>query len=139
MNVIAILFIIGLVFLGFEVVIPGAILGILGGLALLAGVIVAFFSFGVAGGLGAFGIAVVLLGIMLTLEFVVLPRTPFGRRLFLRSAISATSQPAPGDAGLIGQTAEAVTPLVPSGVVSIGGRRYEAFSPSTPTPSWARR
>lgn len=130
MNAIVILFVAGVMLLGFEVFVPGAILGILGGVALLAGVIVAFTVYGSSGGLVALGGALALTAALLVVEFVWLPRTAFGQRFFLRAQISSTSQPPLGEATLIGSTAEAVTPLSPSGFVMVGGRRYEAFSQS---------
>jgi len=132
MNAITLLFVTGVILLGFEVIVPGAILGILGGLALLAGVVIAFVSYGVSGGLGAAAVAIALVAIMLVIEFVILPRTSMGKRMFLRASITGISQAAPADETLIGRTAEALTPLVPSGFVSIAGRRYDAFSQSGP-------
>ena len=38
MNAIIVLFVVGFVLLAFEVIVPGAILGIIGGLAILGGV-----------------------------------------------------------------------------------------------------
>jgi membrane-bound ClpP family serine protease len=130
-NAIVILFTVGLILLGFEVFVPGAVLGILGGLALLGGCVVAFVSHGTAGGLTALAIASALVGVMLYLEFVVLPKTRWGRRLFLNTAISGTSQAVPASAAsLVGHAAEALTTLAPSGYVAIEGQRYEAFSQS---------
>jgi len=132
MNAITLLFVSGIILLGFEVIVPGAVLGILGGLALLAGVVIAFVSYGVSGGLGAAAVAIALIAIMLVIEFVILPRTTIGKRMFLRTSITGISQAAPADEALIGRTAEALTPLIPSGFVSIAGRRYDAFSQSGP-------
>jgi len=98
----------------------------------LAGVVIAFVSYGVSGGLGAAAVAIALVAIMLVIEFVILPRTSMGKRMFLRASITGISQAAPADETLIGRTAEALTPLVPSGFVSIAGRRYDAFSQSGP-------
>jgi membrane-bound ClpP family serine protease len=130
MNAIAILFCLGIILLAFEVIVPGGILGVLGTLALLGGVAVAFTTHGTRGGLSAVGVAVVLLGLTAALEFLVLPRTKLGKRMFLQSSISATSQAAVAPASLVGQTGEALTPLSPSGYVDVSGRRYEAFSQS---------
>lgn len=130
MNAIVLLFTIGLILLAFEVLVPGAILGIMGGMALLAGVITAFLTHGVSGGLTAFAIALALVGLMLYIEFAIIPKTALGKRLFLRSAVVATSQPPAGTSELVGREAEALTTLAPSGYVSVGGQRYEAFSQS---------
>ena len=131
MNVIALLFLSGAALLAFEVIVPGAILGIIGALALLAGVIVSFSTYGAGGGLTALGIALVLVGIVFFLEFYLLPKTRIGRRMFLRTSITGSSQPAHPPT-LVGAEAKAVTPLTPSGYVLIDGKRYDAFSQSGP-------
>ena len=78
MNAILILFLFGIVLLVCEVFVPGAILGSIGGLAMLAGCILAFQTYGAAGGALATLAALGLLGLTLLLEFVVIPRTRFG-------------------------------------------------------------
>jgi membrane-bound ClpP family serine protease len=131
MNTIVLFFIIGLMLLGVEVFVPGGILGVFGGLALLAGVVLAFVEYGQTGGWTAFGVASVLSGGMFYFEFRILPRTRMGRKLFLHSEVAGTSQPPVAEAaGVLDKTGEALTPLSPSGYVMIDGRRYEAFSRS---------
>jgi membrane-bound ClpP family serine protease len=130
MNAIAILFCLGIILLAFEVIVPGGVLGVLGSLALLGGVVVAFASYGTRGGLTAVGVAIALLGVTAALEFLVLPRTKVGKRMFLQSSITGTTQAPIAPASLVGETVEALTPLSPSGYVGVSGRRYEAFSQS---------
>ncbi|MBL9205741.1 MAG: serine protease [Opitutaceae bacterium] len=130
MNAITILFALGILLLALEVFVPGMVLGVIGGLALLGGVVVAFQSYGARGGLGAFAAALALVGAVLVIEFVVLPRTSFGRRMFLKTDVAGTSQPPLADASVVGKPAKALTALVPSGYVSIEGKRYDAFSQS---------
>lgn len=122
------LFVLGLIFLGFEVIVPGAILGIAGGLFLVAGVGVAWFEHGASSGLAAAGVGVAAVGALLFIEFFVLPRTRIGRRMFLDKAISGTSQPPVASRAdeVVGREAVALTALAPTGLVDIGGRRYEA-------------
>jgi membrane-bound ClpP family serine protease len=130
MSSIVLLFIIGLILLGFEVFVPGAILGIFGGLALLGGSIVAYLNYGVGGGLLAFSLALVLVATLLYIEFRVLPNTTLGRRLFLNASVTGRSNPPPPPEELVGQTGQAVTTLAPSGYVLVNGRRYESYSQS---------
>ncbi len=131
MNAIVVLFVVGFVLLAFEVFVPGAILGIIGGLALLGGVVLAFLEYGSTGGCTALAVGAALGALMLFVEFWLLPRTPWGKRMFLHAAVEGTSQPPPAEsAAVMGRTGEAVTPLSPSGHVLIDGRRYEAFSRS---------
>lgn len=128
MNAIIILFIIGALLLAAEVFLPGAVAGILGGLALLVGSILAFDEFGLAGGVGASAGALVLVALMLYFELVVLPRTSFGRKLVVQATVDATSQPPLASLEAVkDKPAEALTTLAPSGYVLVDGRRYEAF------------
>ncbi len=128
MNAIVLLFLIGVTLLAAEIFLPGALAGIIGAIALLAGSVLSFREFGLAGGLIASTGALVLLGLMIYLELVVLPRTKFGRRLVVQSTQDATSQPMPAEAAaVVGRTGVALTTLAPSGYVSVENRRYEAF------------
>jgi membrane-bound ClpP family serine protease len=129
MNLIVLLFLMGVVLLGFEVLVPGAILGIFGGLSLLTGCVLAFVKFGATPGFISVGVALVLVGAMLFLEFFVLPKTRLGQRLFLRASITGTAQALGAEAaGLVGKTADALTALAPTGYVMVEGRRFEAVS-----------
>jgi len=131
MNAIILLFLLGVLLLAGEVFVPGAVLGILGGLCMAAGCVISFVQLGTGGGIVATVVAVSLLGLMLYVELVWLPKTRFGKKLIVQSTVSATSQPTLADKdAVVGKTAEAVTPLVPSGYVLVEGRRYEAFSQS---------
>jgi membrane-bound serine protease (ClpP class) len=134
MNAILILFLVGILLLAAEVFMPGAILGIIGGLSMAAGCVVAFDQFGVAGGLVATAVAALLLGLMLVVEFVLLPRTRLGRKMFVQSTVAAKSQPEVAPDGSIGREATALTTLAPSGYVSVDGHRYEAFCASGHAP-----
>ncbi len=128
MNAIIILFLTGTLLLAAEVFLPGAVAGIMGALALLAGSILAFREFGFAGGLAASAAAVGLLALMLYVELVVLPKSSFGRRLVVHATVDATSQPPPATLeAVIDKPAKALTTLAPSGYVLVDGRRYEAF------------
>jgi membrane-bound ClpP family serine protease len=138
MNAIILLFLIGTLLLAGEVFVPGAILGIIGGLFMLGGCILSFMDFGPAGGLLATGVAVLLLGSMLYIELIWLPKTRLGKKLIVHSTVSATSQPPVADLqAVVGKEAVALTPLAPSGYVLVEGRRYEGFSQSGHMPKGA--
>lgn len=130
MTLIVVLFVAGVVLLALEVIVPGAILGIFGGIALLAGVIVAFADFGPSGGFAAVGAALALVALALYLEFVLLPKSRLAKTFSMTDTVAGTSQPLLADRTVIGKRAVAVTPLVPSGVVECEGRRFEAFARS---------
>jgi len=129
MSVILTLFAVGILLLAFEVVVPGAILGIIGTVMIIIGVAVAFSHYGVDGGLIATAAALGLTGLTLYLEFVLLPKSRVAKWLSLTDTVSAKSQPAVADrAAVIGRQATAITALVPTGYVELDGRRYEAFA-----------
>jgi membrane-bound ClpP family serine protease len=130
MNTIILLLAIGIVLFFFEIIVPGAILGTLGGLAMLGGIIVAFIEFGPTGGVATTLVSVAILAIVLYIELRILPNTKLGKRMFLHSAVSAGSQPPVADFSIVGKTGEAATILAPSGFVVVDGRRLEAFSQS---------
>lgn len=138
MNLILLLFLLGALLLAGEVFVPGAILGVIGAVCMFAGCGLSFARFGVSGGLLATAIALALLGLMLYVELIWLPKTRLGKKLIVQSKVDATSQPALAQsAEVVGKVAEAVTPLVPSGYVLVEGRRYEAFSQSGHVPKGA--
>lgn len=129
MSVILTLFAAGVLLLAFEVIVPGAILGIIGAVLILIGVVVSFSQYGMNGGLLATAAALGLTGVTLYLEFVLLPKSRVARKLSLTDTVAGTSQPAVADrASVIGRQAVAITALVPTGYVEIDGRRYEAFA-----------
>lgn len=131
MNTIILLFLLGIVLLAGEVFVPGAVLGIMGGLAMLGGCIVAFTVYGATGGTLATVIALAILGLALYVELVLLPKTRIGKKMLVESTVAGTSQPPLAAADTVmGKEAIALTPLAPSGYVEIAGRRYEAFSRS---------
>ena len=131
MTLIVLLFSLGILLLAVEVIVPGAILGSVGGLLMFGGCIKAFMEFGTFGGILAVMVALSLAGLAFFLEFRVLPRTRIGRRAFLTSQITGVSA-AFGDEAreLIGKPAEALTMLSPSGYIRVEGKRYEAFCQS---------
>jgi len=131
MSIIILLFIIGILCLAFEVIVPGGILGGVGALFMFAGCVLAFMRFDILGGMTAVGVALVVTLTALTLEFKILPKTKLGKRAFLEKEISgASSIYGPETSDLIGKTAKALTRLAPTGFVRIDGTQYEAFSQS---------
>ncbi|MDD3180001.1 MAG: NfeD family protein [Opitutaceae bacterium] len=131
MSNIILLFAVGLVCLFFEVVVPGAVLGILGGIFMLVGCGLAFAEFGAMGGAITVVVALALLGVTFYVEFVLLPKTRLGKKMFLEKSVAGVSQPPHAHPDqVIGQGGEAVTTLAPSGYVVVAGRKYEAFSQS---------
>ncbi|MDE0834816.1 MAG: hypothetical protein OSA84_00520 [Akkermansiaceae bacterium] len=136
MTLIILLFTIGLLLLAAEVIVPGGILGIAGGVLLFTGCIVSFVTLGTNEGLIAILVTVLAASIVFYIQFKILPNTKFGRRFFLDEEISGSAT-AIGDEArdLVGKDAESITVLSPSGYVTVDGKRYEAVSESGQIPS----
>jgi membrane-bound ClpP family serine protease len=131
MTLIILLFSVGILLLAAEVMIPGGILGGIGGLMLFVGCILSFVTLGNTEGLLAVGVTIIAAITVFYIQFKILPKTRFGKRFFLSREISATSTALKEDArDLIGKAAQSVTVLSPSGYVTIDGKRFEAFSQS---------
>jgi len=131
MSTIFLLFLLGLVFLFFEVFTPGPVFGILGGLTLIGGITMAFIDYGGSMGLLAAVTAITAVGATLYAELVWLPKTRFAQRLSIKSTSGSISRQLPvSSEEVVGKAAEALTTLAPSGYVLVEGRRYEAFSQS---------
>jgi len=129
MTAILICFAVGALLIGFEVVVPGGILGTIGAVALLCAVGLSVYDYGVNGGALAFAAALVLVAAVLFVEFKLLPKTAFGRSFFLKDSVTGTAAAEPQQS-LVGSRGEAMTTLAPSGYVFIDGRQHEAFSRS---------
>lgn len=135
MSWVILLFVVGTVLLAAEVIVPGAILGMIGGLLLFAGCVTAFQLLGGTVGFIAVAIALSLAGVAIALQFYILPRTRLGKRAFLTREMSGTSNNFSAEnRGLVGATAEALTRLTPTGYVMVDGRRCEAFCDSGQVP-----
>ncbi len=138
MTVIILLFSLGIVLLAVEVIVPGGILGTLGGLMMFGGCVLSFVEYGTGGGLIAVSTAILLAALTLFVEFRILPKTAAGKRAFLTKEITGVSAAFGEEAReLIGKSAEALTMLSPSGYIRIDGKRYEAFCQSGQVPAGA--
>jgi len=138
MTLIILLFALGILLLAVEVIVPGAILGSIGGLMMFGGCVMAFMEYGTGGGIIAVSVALALAGLAFYLEFRVLPRTRVGRRAFLTSEVTGVSAAFGQEAReLVGKSAEALTMLSPSGYIRVDGQRYEAFCQSGQAPAGA--
>jgi membrane-bound ClpP family serine protease len=130
MTAVVLLFVTGALFLAAEIMLPGGIAGIMGGCALLIGSVLAFTEFGATTGMIATGAALALVGLMLYLELIWLPKTRIGRDMVVNATISGQSQSPVASPEILGRTATALTTLSPSGFVEIAGKQYEAYCQS---------
>lgn len=139
MITLLLLFTAGLILVAVEILVPGGLLGILGGLCLAGGVVVAFKDYGSVGGSIATGVALLIGGFTLYFEFVILPKTGLARKFSMGTTMAARSQPEIADRStVIGREAVTRTLMAPSGYVELDGRRYEAFCRSGQVPAGAR-
>ena len=138
MTAIVLLFALGIVLVAVEVIVPGGILGAIGGLMMLGGCALSFMEYGTLGGAVASVTALLLAGLTLYVEFRILPRTAIGKRAFLTKQVTGVSSAFGQEAReLIGKSAEALTMLSPSGYIRVDGKRYEAFCQSGQVPAGA--
>jgi len=129
MTLIIIFFSIGLVLLALEVVMPAAVLGGLGALAMLAGCVAAFVTYGSSGGLAATFAAILLVGATICIELLWLPKSWLAKHFSMSTTLEGTSQPPIAEESeVLGREAIAETVLAPTGYVRVGNRRLEAFS-----------
>ncbi len=136
MTTLILLFAVGILLIAAEVIVPGGVLGTIGGLLMFGGCILAFMDFGSLGGLIAVLTAFTLGGLAIYLEFRFLPKSKWGKRAFLNAQVTGVSAAVGREAlQLVGKTAEALTLLSPSGYVRVDGQRYEAFCQSGQAPA----
>lgn len=122
------LILLSLVFAFFEVVVPGGVLGILAGIALIWASILAFQDYGPVQALGVFVGGLVLIILLVIIELKLISKTKVGKKMFLDQAVEDQSTQKIGTEDLIGKTGEAETTLAPSGKVVVEDKEYEAFS-----------
>ena len=87
MTLVITLFVAGILLMAVEILVPGAILGIIGGLCLLGGVIAAFVQLGGPGGAVATGVALAIGAVTLYLEFVILPKSRLAKKFSMNVII----------------------------------------------------
>lgn len=138
MTLIVLLFALGILFLAVEVIVPGGILGSIGGLLMFGGCVAAFITLGTAGGMIATAVALAAAALAFFIQFRVLPKTSIGRRAFLtREITGVTTSFREETRDLIGKSGQALTMLSPSGYILIDGKRYEAFCQNGQVPAGA--
>jgi len=127
-----ILLVVGLVLLLIEVFVPsGGLLGVMSGASLIASIALAF-SQGMGTGLG-FLIFVLISGpTIFGLGMHYWPETALGRRLVLTppkpEEVDPTTERERALGNLVGQIGRTLTPLLPSGITEINGRRVDTMA-----------
>jgi len=121
------LLIAGLLLVGAEIFVPGGILGIMGGLALLGAIIAGFNAFPDYGWVIAFSI-VFLVGIVMLLWIKIFPSTGIGRRMTVSTDLSASKGTQAGLEDLVGKQGTALSSLRPGGFARIDGKRVDVIT-----------
>lgn len=125
-EAILLLTLVGFLLLAAEVFVPGLILGMLGGLCLVAAVGVSYASFGLLVGTLTFaGVALVTVAGFVAWMYA-FPHTAIGQRIMLHKSLPAGESAAM--ASLLGQEGSALTPLRPSGTAVFHGRKVDVSS-----------
>ena len=116
------------IFVFFEVILPGGILGIMAALCVILASWFAGAEYGAGIAILTFVGSAAAIAIFVLIEFKLLARTSLGSTFFLKSSVTGHSNIAPAEATIIGREGTALTRLNPSGKVSIDGKSYEAQS-----------
>jgi len=128
---IIVLLTVGLLLILAEAVVPGGVVGAVGGLFLLAGVAVSFYAYGMAKGGWIFAGTLAVVGTILALGFKILPGTALGRRLLLTQRVEGgLRDPAVEEERrrLVGLEGEVLSDLRPAGRGLIAGKRWDIVS-----------
>lgn len=113
-----------------EIILPGGILGVLGGILLLVATGFAYQNYGFLGAVLVFLFGVAFVTAFLFFQFRVLPKTKLGRNAFLQTKSEGTSNLKVGDDSIAGKVGTTVSRLNPSGTVLVDGVRHQAMSQS---------
>jgi membrane-bound serine protease (ClpP class) len=126
-GVIVILICLGLLFLGIEFIVPGGVIGVIGGICMFAAVVITFLEHGAMMGflVAVFAVAVSLTSLVLWMKYFHLSRV--GKAFLLESEVKGTEtfqkkQP------LLGKTGVARTALHPSGTALIDGKKVDVVA-----------
>lgn len=128
----AALLLLGFLLVAIEIYTPGGIVGAVGAVLLIGGNLLIYNTYGTDGLWPTLSATVLGTIVACVLGFVVLPKSPLGRVMTLRTrqtgeAGYVTSSPALAE--LVGKEGVASSMLRPAGVVTIEGKRVDALAP----------
>jgi len=124
----AILIIAGLFLIGAEIFLPGGIIGLIGGMCLLAAVVVGFVAFGIQGGLLTSLLIILLAGVCLVIWIHYFPKTRMGRSLTLSDDGKTFKSASPEFTDLLNQEGITLSILRPAGIAKFGGKRVDVVA-----------
>ncbi len=118
----------GILLIFAELLLPGGVIGSLGGIALIAGLVGIFMNYGFI-----YGSLASLITILATLTgfylwFKYFPKTKAGKRLLVESDAQEWHSYDPEYEKLVGQSGRAQTMLRPAGKVIIDDRKYDVVT-----------
>lgn len=133
MQIFAITLSLGLALVGAEIFLPGAVLGIVGGLCLTAAVVAGFYAFPGAGLYIAAAIAL-LLGLAVYAWLRFFPKSRIGRSMTVEQDLAHSRATDPALRSLIGKTGTTLSELRPSGYAIINGQRQDVITEGAMIP-----
>jgi len=132
MTAIILLALAGITLISAEILVPGGILGIAGAICFIVSFAMAYTEFGFYGASYFVVGTCIATAIIVFVEFKMLKKTRLGRSFFLTSVSGGPegtlANPHTIVEELVGQSAEAVTTLSPSGWVRVKDKQYDAVS-----------
>ena len=133
-STILILALFGIVAILLELVLPGGVLGVAGGLCLVAASALSFIEFGFSAGLAiTIGLGVLAL-LLFRLWMKYFHRLPGTRQLVLLGKNSRGDARPEGDAALAGKVGTALTEIAPSGKAVCDDERFDVIAESNAIP-----
>lgn len=125
----------GMLLIGAEIFVPGAVIGTLGALCLASGCWMAFTISPVLGGYVTAGV-VLMLGVVVALWIKFFPRSTIGRSMTL-SEDGKTFKSSDSRAALVGKDGIAQSELRPAGFAVIDGKRVDVITEGSLVPQGA--
>jgi len=123
LSLIIVVYICGLLAMGVELLTPGVVMGVIGFLAAVGSIIYAFIS-----GYTTTGTVLVLITLAYVPVFFLLWKHVAGRFFASRGAEVGFKPSTTIGEDLVGAEGEAVSPLRPSGIAHLNGRRYDVVT-----------
>lgn len=130
MTTIILLLIVGLVFYAVEILVPGGFFGLLGLLSQAAAIVVALVVYDGEMALKVFFACLLLSGLMLFIMLKLIQTGSWRKKIFLDASIEGVSKVSDESDDLVGKEGETLTPLNPTGLIAIDGKKHEAYSQS---------
>lgn len=125
---IVLLLVLGLLLICAEIVLPGAIVGIVGALMVLGSIVLTFVEYGTVLGTLYLFVAALLTGLALKLMVQALVKTRLGNIIVLKKDLNTSKSYADDRSSLLGKTGKALTDLRPAGTALLDGQRSDVVT-----------